>query len=297
MIERWFKPAAIAPAIVCLLIIACMLAFGQNRLEFEVASIRPASAQIQQVNVGLHIDGAQVRGTSLALRDYIVLAYRLKPDQIAGPDWITSERFDIAAKLPDGAAQDQFRDMLQTLLIDRFHMKTHHETKELPVYILGVAKSGLKMAELPPDPDAGDAGHTPVNISGAGRGGSATINLGAGSFFTLGPHGFEVKKLTMETFADMLTRFTDRPVVDMTDLKGRYDFMLELSPEDRTATMVRAALTAGVVLPPQALAMLDNGSNASLISALQKLGLTFEARKAPLDVLVIDSIQKTPTEN
>jgi uncharacterized protein (TIGR03435 family) len=277
--------------------LASALAFGQSRLEFEVASIRPAPEQIQQVNIGLRIDGAQVRGSSLPLRDYIVLAYRLKPNQVIGPDWIASQRFDIAAKLPDGASQDQFRDMLQTLLADRFQMKTHRETKELPVYVLGVAKGGIKMMELPPDPQLDDSAHTPITITGNGRGGNVAIDLGAGSAFTLGPNGFEVKKITMQAFADMLTRFNDRPVVDMTDLKGRYDFNLELSPEDRMATMVRAALAAGVVLPPQALAMLDNGSNASLINSLQKLGLTFEARKAPLEMLVIDSIQKTPTEN
>jgi uncharacterized protein (TIGR03435 family) len=276
---------------------ALALAFGQTRLEFEVASIRPASQQIQQVNVGLRIDGAQVRGTSLPLRDYIVLAYRLKPSQVTGPDWMTSERFDIAAKLPDGASQDQFRDMLQTLLIDRFQMKAHRETKELPVYALGVAKSGLKLTELSPDPQSNDSDQRPVAITGSGRGGNVAIDLGSGSAFSLGPNGFEAKKITMATFADMLTRFTDRAVVDLTGLKGSYDFGLELSPEDRTAILIRAALTAGVVLPPQALAMLDNGSNASLINSLQKLGLTFEARKAPLEMLVIDSIQKTPTEN
>jgi uncharacterized protein (TIGR03435 family) len=266
-------------------------------LEFEVASIRPAAQQVQGVNIGLHIDGAQVRGTSLPLRDYIVLAYRLKPSQVSGPDWITSQRFDIAAKLPDGASQDQFRDMLQTLLTERFQMKTHRETKEFPVYVLGVAKSGLKVTGAPADPGTSDGDHTPINITGGGRAGNASIDLGGGSSFTLGQNGFEVKKITMAAFADMLTRFTDRPVVDMTDLKGRYDFSLELSPEDRAATLVRAALTAGIVLPPQALAVLDNGSNASLVSSLQKLGLTFDARKAPLEVLVIDSIQKTPTEN
>ena len=278
-------------------VLVSALAFGQTRLEFEVASIRPAPQQIQQVSVGLRIDGAQVRGTSLALRDYIVLAYRLKPSQVTGPDWITSQRFDIAAKLPDGASQDQFRDMLQTLLTDRFQMKTHRETKELPVYVLGVAKSGLKLTELPPDPQSNDSDHSPITITGSGRGGNVSIDLGAGSAFTLGPNGFDLKKITMEGFADMLTRFSDRPVLDMTELKGRYNFSLELSPEDRAAIMIRAALTAGVVLPPQALAMLDNGSNASLISSLQKVGLSFDPRKAPLEMLVIDSIQRTPTEN
>ena len=207
-------------------LLASALAFGQTRLEFEVASVRPAPQQIQQVNVGLRIDGAQVRGTSLPLRDYIVLAYRLKPSQVVGPDWMTSQRFDIAAKLPDGASQDQFRDMLQTLLTDRFQMKVHRETKELPVYVLGVAKTRLKLTELPPDPQSNDSDHTPITITGSGRGGNVAIDLGAGSAFTLGPNGFEVKKITMAAFAEMLTRFTDRPVVDMTGLKGRYDFGL-----------------------------------------------------------------------
>ena len=278
-------------------VLASALAFGQTHLEFEVASVRPAPEQFRAVDVGLRIDGAQIRGTSLPLRDYIALAYRLKPTQIEGPDWMTMQRFDIAAKLPDGASQDQFRDMLQTLLSDRFRMKTHREMKDFPVYVLGVAKSGLKLTELPPDPNAAEAANTPINISGRGGGGNVGINLGGGSAFNLTQNGFEAKKLTMQTFTDMLTRFMDRPVVDMTGLKGRYDFTLELSPEDRQATMIRAALTAGVVLPPQALAMLDNGSNASLVSSLQKLGLTFDARKAPLEVLVIDSVQKTPMEN
>jgi uncharacterized protein (TIGR03435 family) len=83
----------------------------------------------------------------------------------------------------------------------------------------------------------------------------------------------------------------------MTDIKGRYDFTLDLSPEDRTAALVRSAVNAGLTLSPQALRALDFGSTVSVSESLQKLGLTFEARKAPLEVLVIDSIQKTPTEN
>jgi uncharacterized protein (TIGR03435 family) len=278
-------------------LLGSILALGQTHAEFEVASIRRASDELRPVSAGLHVDGAQVRGTHLSLRDYISLAYRLKPNQVIGPDWIASERFDIAAKLPDGSPQDQFRDMLQTLLADRFQMKTHVEKRELPVYVLGIAKGGVKMTELPPEPDAVDGDHTPINIAGGGGGGGATINLGGGSSFTLGQNGFEIKKLTMATFADMLTRFEDKPVVDMTGLTARYDMTLELSPEDRTATLVRAAIAAGVVLPPQALRALDAGSNDSLVSSLQKVGLTLEPRKAPLEVLVIDSLQKTPTEN
>src|SRR5579862_2259591 len=86
------------------------VAFGQTsppKLEFEVASIRPSAPSApEQVKVGLHIDGAQVRCNYLSLNDYLGIAYRVKANQISGPEWITSERFDISAKLPSGATQE-----------------------------------------------------------------------------------------------------------------------------------------------------------------------------------------------
>jgi uncharacterized protein (TIGR03435 family) len=273
-------------------------ALAQTHLEFEVASIKPASEQVQQVAAGLHIDGAQVALNYFSIKDIVGIAYRVKPNQIIGPDWLTAQRFTIAAKLPDGASQDQVPQMLQSLLTDRFKMNMHRETREFPVYALGVAKTGLKMTALPSDPESETRGEkAPINIAAGGNGNGVAINLGNGSSFALGPTSFEVKKLDMPTTADMLSRFTDRPVVDMTELKGRYDFTLDLTPEDRTAMLIRIALAQGVVLPPQALRALDFGSNVSLSSSLEKLGLSFEPRRAPLDVLVIDSIQKTPTEN
>jgi uncharacterized protein (TIGR03435 family) len=270
--------------------------FAQTRLEFEVASIRPASEQVQpQVAAGLHVDGAQVALNYFSVKDIVGMAYRVKPNQIIGPDWLSGQRYTIAAKLPDGASQDQVPQMLQSLLTDRFQMKTHRETREFPVYALGVAKTGLKISALPADPDTQDK--APINIAAGGNGNGVAINLGNGSSFALGPTAFEVKKLDMPTFADMLTRFTDRPVVDMTEIKGRYDFSLDLTPEDRTAMLIRIALAQGVVLPPQAMRALDFGSNVSLSSSLEKLGFTLESRRAPLEILIIDSIQKTPTEN
>jgi uncharacterized protein (TIGR03435 family) len=279
------------------LILSLILAFAQAHPQFEVASIKPASEQIQQLGVGLRIDGSQVRLASLSLKDDIAIAYRLRLDQIVAPDWLSSQRFDIAAKLPEGSPQSQVPEMLQALIADRFQMKSHREMRDFPVYALGVAKSGMKMTALPPDPDLDNRAGQPINIAASGSGNGVGIDLGGGQLFTLGQTTLEVKRLTMSTFADMLTRFSDRPVVNMTELPGRYDFTLELTPEDRTAMLIRSAISAGVILPPQALRALDFGSTESLSSSLQKLGLTFEARKAPLEVLVIDSIQKTPTEN
>jgi len=83
----------------------------------------------------------------------------------------------------------------------------------------------------------------------------------------------------------------------MTDFKGRYSFMLDVSPEDYQAMMVRSAISAGVVLPPQALRVLDSASGDSVFAAVQKLGLRLEPRRAKLEVVVVDSMAKTPTEN
>src|SRR5262245_33965452 len=122
--------------------------FGQNspRLSFEVASIRPSSgAPPQGVAAGVRVDGSQVRTTYLTLKDYIAMAYRLKLYQVSGPDWIGSERFDIAASLPEGSLPAQMPSMMQTLLEERFQMKFHREKKEFPVYALEIARGGLKM--------------------------------------------------------------------------------------------------------------------------------------------------------
>jgi uncharacterized protein (TIGR03435 family) len=89
----------------------------------------------------------------------------------------------------------------------------------------------------------------------------------------------------------------DRPILDMTDLKGNYDLTVSVTPEDYQTMLIRVAVNAGMMLPPQVLQVLDNGSITSLLDGLQQLGLKMDARKAPLDVLVIDQLSKTPTEN
>src|SRR5260370_8355996 len=123
------------------------------RPEFEVASIKPsAPAQMGQGGAGVHIDGAQLRCSTLSLRDYIGVAYRLRNYQISGPDWLPNEKFDISATLPAGVPRDKVPEMMQALLEDRFQMKIHRETKDFPVYVLSVAKLGPKMKELSPDP-------------------------------------------------------------------------------------------------------------------------------------------------
>ena len=119
------------------------------RLEFEVASIKPSTVVPDgtKVRVGIQIDGAQVHCSYLSVRNYIRIAYRVKEYQIVGPDWIASERYDIHAKLPDGAKREQVPAMLQSLLEDRFQLKFHRESKEFPVFAVVVGKGGLKLKE------------------------------------------------------------------------------------------------------------------------------------------------------
>src|SRR4051812_32149754 len=95
-----------------------------SAVEFEVASIRPAgpATPAALLHVGLHVDGAQVRCTAMSLNDYIGMAYKLKSYQISGPDWLKGERYDISAKIPEGASRDDINEMLQHLLETRFQM-------------------------------------------------------------------------------------------------------------------------------------------------------------------------------
>jgi uncharacterized protein (TIGR03435 family) len=282
--------------------LASAAVWGQTapaRVEFEVASIRPSAPVTPgMLGIGLHIDGAQVRCAYLSLSDYLGIAYRLKNYQIDGPDWLKSERFDINAKLPDSTARDKVGDMLRTLLETRFQLKSHRESKPFPVYALVVAKGGLKINPLSEDTsEGGDASKEAVDVKAAGSRDGVTIQLGRGSSFGIGNNKLVAKKLNMVGLADMLARFMDRPVVDMTEQKGNYDFTIDLAPEDFRTMTIRSAIAAGVQLPPEALRLLDGASESSLHTALQGLGLKLEPRKAPIEMLIIDHAEKTPTEN
>jgi uncharacterized protein (TIGR03435 family) len=269
-------------------------AFGQALPQFEVASIKPSPPGADfQVKIGLHIDGAQVSCNFFSLADYVRIAYDLKQYQVIASDWMASERYDIKARLPEGGKPDQVRDMIKALLAERFHLKVHKESKEFPVYALEVDKGGAKLKES----KAEEGAATTTDVTAAGGPQGVTINLGNGSYFTFADNKIEGGKLDMPRFAETLARFTDRPVVDMTDLKGHYDFELKVSDEDFNAMRIRSAISAGVVLPPQAMKLLEFSSGDSLHSALQAVGLRLAPRKAPLEVLVIDSADKMPTEN
>lgn len=278
---------------------AALALFGQAaRPEFEVASVKPsADFQPRHVRVGLHVDGAQVSGAALSLQNLIQIAYRTKRYQISGPDWLAAERFDVNAKIPAGGSEKQVPEMLQALLEDRFQLKMHRESQELPVYALMVGKNGPKLEEAAAATTTAAAAPEPLNVSATGESRGVSINYGNGSSFTFADNRLEGHQLSAPQMADVLSRFTEKPVVNMTDLKGNYNFTLELAPEDFRAMLIRSAVAAGIQLSPRALQLADEASGASLFSAIEKLGLKLDSRNAPLEVLVIDHAEKAPTEN
>ena len=266
-----------------------------------MASVKPFAPGQGQVAAGLHFDGAQVRAVGLSLRDYLATAYRFKATLISGPDWTATERYDISATLPDGSTKAQVPEMLQALLADRFEVKLHKEKKELPIYALVLAKGPPKLKELPPDPNEDKDNDEPVGMANVATivavGNGVSVNYARGASFSVGDNRIEVRKLPLWVFCRNLERYSDRQVVDMTGLTGSYNFAVDVTPEDYVAMMLRSAVIRGANLPPEAQKLLDASSPSALSDALQQVGLKLEARKAPLDILVIDSALKTPTAN
>ena len=279
--------------------LASMLALAtaqDGKLEFEVASVRPSSREVRDgVVLGLRMDGAQARIGALTLRDYIAMAYRVKAYQVVGPDWISSERFDVNAKLPAGSTADQIPRMLQTLLEERFALVFHREPRDMPVYALNIGKQPLKLKESPADPDAATA-RGAVTISASGSAAGVAVDLGNGSSYTFASGRFEAKKIGGRMLADVLERYTDRPILDRTELQGTYDFSFDITPEDYQSMLIRAAVNSGVFLPPQVLRIMDNGGNP-LPDALNQLGLRLDSTRASVDLLVVDQARRLPTDN
>src|SRR5215471_14577707 len=181
------------------------------------------------------------------------------------------------------------RLMMQSLLEDRFKLKVHRETRELPVYALVVTKGGVKMKETPVDPET-DGAPKAIDVAVTGGRGGTTVSLPGGASMMYGFLFVEAKKVNMAALADNLARFVDRPVIDATELKGNYDFRLEYNLEELRSMMRTSGSDPNMVagLPEQ---------GTSVMTSLQSLGLKLEARKAPMEVYVVVRAEKTPTEN
>ena len=284
---------------------------------FEVATIRPAESVqefIQQLQsgtsapLGMMVDGSRMTMNFQSLSEIVRIAFHVKDFQVKGPEWMLADRFDIQAKLPAGATRDQVPEMLQALLLDRFKMTTHREKRELPVYALTVGKGPLKLiaASAEPDKPLPDSPNSmtvgtedgPMKVVQDGKGGSSiqggpyagTLNQ---SVSATGAH-LELTKTTMVRFVDLLSALMDRPVVDMTGLTGSYTIALDVSMEDLRPLINKQAAALGLPLPPSAEATTPGNA---VFAAMEKLGLKLDARKAPVDTIVVDHIEKMPTDN
>ena len=247
---------------------------------FEVASIKPNTAGTGMIQVSYGASGFST--INLDIKNLILMAWVLKTDeQISGmPAWTNSAHYDINAKMDAETAarlrqltpeQNQLArsQMLQALLSDRFKLKVHHETKDLPLYHLQLARSGLKIK--PADP-----GNTYANGIKAPDG---TSHPG---MWSMGRGRMDGQAIAIAPLADHLSRMLHRQVIDDTGLTGKYDIALRWTPDDLPADSPE---TTGTSTAP------------SLFTALQEqLGLRLESAKGPVDTIVVDHIE-TPSEN
>lgn len=269
-----------------LVIVCCIsgslggLAFGQAagaKPAFEVASIKrsaPADRARGMMRGGPGTDDpGRITYINAPLRLILLMAYRLRNDQLEGPAWIDSERYDIAANVPAGATKQQCDEMLQSLLAERLHIVAHHETRKFDGYRLVIGKNGskLKAAPLGSPPTPIPEGYPPLRpgvTSGIGvAGGNGTYLLTARQRSL----GFLVQMLGVQLGAN---------VDDQTGLTGTYDYNLGFVPQ--------RFLAAGAA----------DGPYPDIFTAVdQQLGLELVNGKTPLDVLVIDQASKDPVQD
>jgi uncharacterized protein (TIGR03435 family) len=283
------RNVALIVPIVTFAVISLLSQTAPQKPAFEVASIKLTTVRgpINTPPGGTFVAAGQ------SLVGLIQYAYRIRGYQvIGGPGWANTDLWVIQAKAPEGSVlarpnpdmadfdamermlsqPDKIALMLQSLLEDRFQLKIHHETKEMGVYELAVAKNGLKM-KLAADqtrPEPPPPGLFPRQVNGELRRGSALMGRGS----------FEGQAIPFWTLFNSIRNQLDRPLMNKVDLKGLYDIKLKWEPDNLQAT------PGGV--PPE---------GPSLTTALQEqLGLRLESTKGPVDVIVIESVQR-PSEN
>ena len=267
--------------------------------QFDVVSIKPHKDEGMQMRVGMRLlpDGFNADGMPLEI--LLRNAFDLSSDRILNqPEWVKSSRYDIAAKV---AAEDapklkgldfqQRWAMLVPVFQDRFGLKFHHETKEMEVYTLVVAKGGPKLKEATPEELADTA--PPPRPDGAG----GPPSLRKGQMMMRGsPQGMtlETRAATMTTLVRMLTQQIGSTIVDKTGLTGNYDYTLTFTPDQGAGPMM--GMAKGVP-PPDGDGQATEPAAPSIFTAVQEqLGLKLVAQKQQVDVIVIDHIEQ-PSAN
>ena len=195
---------------------------GEASPTFEAASVKP-SAPMTGNRLMVRMQGGpgtpdpgQITYTNVALKNLIMTAYNVKGYQVSGPGWLESERFDIMAKIPKGATKEQFQLMLQDLLAERFKLKLHRDSKDLPIYALVVGKNGVKMRVSPvdePAPGQDMAGR------GGGAGGFGEIKMGKDGVPQL-PKGGRGGMIMMGSAGKMKLQASKQPVTQIAEMLG-----------------------------------------------------------------------------
>jgi len=254
--------------------VACWPAQAQSQAaapapqSFEVASIKPSAPDGVVISRTQATAGGRFTATG-TVKYLIQYAYGVQDFQITGvPGWLASERYDIVAKAETSANADQIKLMLQSLLAERFRLMLHRETRQLPVYALVVGKNGSKLHE------------------------SSTKDIGPkGPGWSMGRGQLSARMSPISVLTALLSQQLGRTVLDKTGLKGAYDFKLEWTPDEGPRGMgLPADDPKGE--PPSVAA-----PGPSIFTALQEqLGLTLKSEKGPVQVLVVDHVER-PTEN
>jgi uncharacterized protein (TIGR03435 family) len=307
-----------------------LLAFGMGLLtlaraqEFEAASVKLAAPPtLGMMRIGTQggpgtPDPTRINFSNISLKDVVARAYDAKRTQIIGPDWLDSQRFDITATMAPGTTKEQFNVMLQKLLADRFGLTLHRDKKEMAAFVLTVSKKGLKMKESPDpvvkegDPKPEDAPPPPLPPPGKIQMGKDGIpqmpTRGRGMPMMMvmpGRARTKAEGATMDQLTKQLEGLLNRPVVDQTGLKGKYDYDLTFAPDMATMFGGRGPM---MMAPPPGGAgggggeahpeMKDDNEAPLLPVALQEqLGLKLDSHKTMVEVLVIDHLEKVPSEN
>lgn len=230
---------------------------------FEVASIKPSNSADDRVSFRI-TPGGRVAINNGSAKMLIMMAYNLKPHQLeGGPNWLDSEKYDITAKAEGPDNPDQLKVMMQSLLADRFKLTFHRETREMPVYALVPGKNGPKL-------------HT------------AEVSDGKGRRFRIGRGQIELLGADMAGLADALSNVVGRAVLDRTSIAGNYDFKLEWTPDESENPILKG--------PPngrEGAAPAPDAAGPSVFTAIQEqLGLKLETQKGPVEVMVIDHIER-----
>jgi uncharacterized protein (TIGR03435 family) len=276
-------------AVICLGLALAAAVWGQSgesSLRFEVASVRLSAKQgmITKVQGGPGTDDpGRFRMTNAELSMLVMRAYGIQYDQLKAPAWMDTTQFDVVANVPLGTTAEQLRKMLQNLLVERFRLQAHRETRVAPVYELTVGKNAPKLKpaaegkgadDFVPGSALGRADRDGFPILPPGRPNVACAHVAHGSYCTF-------RMVTMERLVQQLSlpTFSDRRIVDKTGLTGRYDLTLYYNSGTH---------------PPSP----ENDAAPDLVRAVQEqLGLRLASSTASIDVIVVDRAEKTPTEN